>query len=115
MRSVRLELRSVCQGAISGSIKVEGIPDFDDRSLTPFEQQVLSDIEDGVEHFPGHLFSGQPDYTEWHRSENFAALRIDVELLDRTDLSDGELLVLREKCLVAWAEAAEKTRTPTPL
>lgn len=93
-------LQDICKRAIDGELTLK---DFNgqwpqDAKLNPFFQQLYEDIEDGVEHIPGFIFSRSIDYKSWHESETYFILCLDFILLGM-DKNADELLECRTSVL----------------
>lgn len=76
-------LTLLCSKALQGSLSLE---DFyaewpDDISDSEFASLLYEDIEDGVQHYPGHLFTGKPDTKAWESSQMYMSLYLDKQLL----------------------------------
>jgi len=81
--SSRQELLNLVNLAIEGQLDLD---DFDKLwpqglSSSAAAVKIYADVEDGVEHLPAKFFSKGPDWEMWKRSQMYALLCLDRELL----------------------------------
>ena len=104
-RSHVLQLvREAAQGRLSAH-------DFERRwparaETSVFLAGVREDIEDGVYHFPGEVWSGRPAWDRWKESDMLGRLVID-EVLLTSALDDDFLHALRAEMLFHAGSMAE--------
>ncbi len=80
---LRSQLLSLCQAALRGALTLEDLHDtLQPHVCTALVQYVYADIEDAVEHLPGHWLTGAPLLEEFMRSPEHFQLRLDVALLE---------------------------------
>lgn len=91
---------AMCDRALRGSLPLEELylewPD--DLKKSELGRLVFEDLEEGIQHFPGKLWSGQPDWEVWHTSEMFRRILIDYEVL-KLSLDEGALKSIRDSLL----------------
>jgi hypothetical protein len=90
----------LCDKAIEGELLFEDLCQQWPKELceSKLASVIYEDIEDGVQHFPGKLFSGKPDYEMWKSSDMFMRLYLDKKLLS-LDGNEEYLLEVRETLL----------------
>ena len=96
----RSELLSICDQAIEGKLSLKGFYSIwpGDIEQSEFLSCLYQDIEEGVQHFPGHWLTGAPDYKMWMHSEFFRKLSID-RLLLVSDKSASDLASIRSNAI----------------
>jgi hypothetical protein len=77
-------LEQLCHRALRGEL---GLDEFHaswprETLEDPFFQQLFDDVEDGVEHLPGHLFTGRTDFRAWTGSYEYRLILLDRLLLE---------------------------------
>ncbi|TLY22774.1 MAG: hypothetical protein E6K68_02065 [Nitrospirae bacterium] len=93
----RAQIAVFCDKAIQGKLTLNELYQQWPNELqkSKLASGIYEDIEEGVQHFPGKLFSGKPDYETWKSSEMYAKLYLDKKLL-ASDGSEDELVKVRE-------------------
>ena len=96
----RNELLHLCIKALDGELNADDFYSMwpDNIEDSKFIAKLYDDIEDGVLHFPGHLFSNKPDYKAWRDSYMYITLYLDKLLLS-SELSEEKLLELHDNIL----------------
>jgi len=98
-RKILIEL---CREVLQGNLDIE---EFfarwpDEIPKTPFVSALFDDLEDGVEHFPGHWFSGEKNFQAWESSDMAYRLGVDTQLLKsgllKSGLREEHMLYLRK-------------------
>jgi hypothetical protein len=96
----RHQIAELCDEAANGLLTIEQFyarwPE--DLCKQGIAQLIYEDLEDGVQHFPGKLFSALPDYESWKSSEMYKRIIVDREIL-KLDQSEDQLIELRHSLL----------------
>jgi hypothetical protein len=95
----RTTVKQLCVEALEGEIWLDDFYARRDSLGSPgaFLEQVLDDIEDGIEHTPGRLLRGGLNRRAWERSREYLLIYLDLCLLDASGSShsDADLLGCR--------------------
>lgn len=102
---LRTQLMDLCQRAITGTLTLEDLRQAFAASSerVRFVQHVYEDLEDAVEHLPGHWLTGAPLRAEFIRSPQHAQLQMDLALLQNGRDLTAEVLDECHRALSAWA------------
>jgi hypothetical protein len=95
-----IPIKSLCRDALAGNLKVDEFyskwpKSADDNS---FLQKVYTDVEDGIQHTPGHLLKGGIDFERWEKSDLYLRIYLDLSLLE-TGKPFTDLENLRERVI----------------
>ena len=82
-REILSTVQSLCRDALAGNIKLE---DFYTRwpkvaDTNSFLRQIHDDIEDGIQHTPGHFLKEGINHEAWRKSYSYLAVYLDLSLL----------------------------------
>jgi hypothetical protein len=97
IREWKPQVAQICSEVAEGAMTLEQFhqawpPGLEESQLA---QAIFDDLEDGVEHFPGTVWTGSPDYDSWRASDMHRRIRIDLEIL-RVDADESRLTQLRD-------------------
>lgn len=90
----------ICECALAGELGLEELHaswPIEARGK-PFYDRVFDDVEDGVEHLPGNLFTGRTNERLWRASHEYRVIYLDCLLL-RSHRRMEELEKCRESIL----------------
>lgn len=96
-RKIVLDL---CRRALKGNLTADQFyeawrPEIDAMGSY---SEIYDDLEEGVLHFPGKLFSRKPDYSVWLETDMYKVLYLD-ELLLASSLDMSKVAEIRKKIL----------------
>jgi hypothetical protein len=108
---IRKLLIELCELVLAGKINFE---DFYSKSHVfnaglvddIFYKEVFSDLEDGVQHAPGHLFKKGINAERWRESNEYSIILIDKILLEK-HLTSAISMKCREKFQNATSASQE--------
>lgn len=102
MESLKDLIKDLVERALIGELTFEELYDKWPQELEfdPFYEEVLLDLEAGIENFPPKVSGEKTDYETWVMMEEHAALSADLALLD-FELDTDEQLMLKDKLLIA--------------
>ena len=107
-RSILIDL---CDKALKGDLGLEAFfatwPE--EITKTGFVLQLFDDLEDGVEHFPGHWLSGKKDFKTWESSDMAYRVSVDLQLL-ASSLNEEQMFNLRKLILDKSIEDVEQIK-----
>ena len=90
----------ICTRALTGEVSIEEFYRIWPENLheSEFVVEIYSDLEDGIQHFPAKIFSGEPDEKSWKSSDMYRKILIDSVILS---LNNPELVLkeMREKII----------------
>ncbi len=98
---MRKKALAILEKAIEGKLDLKEFYDIWPSELNDnsFYDSVYENLESGIEHFPGNVFSMKPNYEVWHKMEEYYLLNVDKALIT-LEIDDTELLLyLREKII----------------
>lgn len=100
IETYRASLILVCEKVLRGELSLKEFCVLwpGEMAKTEFISELYDDLEDGVEHFPGHLLSGERDFETWTSSHMAQMIRIDLQLLI-SGLCEKDMLALRRAIL----------------
>lgn len=88
MTNSRVIVISLIEKALEGKLGLEELhSSWPENPNNEFWNDLFSNLESGVEHFPYELFSNMPDHEMWHKSREYNNLR---DYLQRLKLEDIE-------------------------
>lgn len=93
-------ITNLCRDALAGKLKIDQFYSKWPKSAEgkSFLQEVYGDLEDGIQHTPGHLLKGGIDFDKWQQSEFYVKIYLDLSLLEM-DRSFTFLKDLRERII----------------
>lgn len=93
----RATLVALCEKTLQGGVGLEEFIAVWPEAIaqTEFVRELFDDLEDGIEHFPGHWFSNKKNFKAWEESYMAYKLRVDAQLL-ASDLSEERMFALRK-------------------
>ncbi|HQR15664.1 MAG TPA: hypothetical protein PLZ37_13985 [Nitrospira sp.] len=102
-RVVLSTLQDLCRDVLGGTVKLEEFytrwPKAGDTSS--FLRQIHDDIEDGIQHTPGHFLKEGINHEAWKKSYPYLAVYLDLSLLNLNfafeDLEQHRKAILKSK------------------
>lgn len=91
------KVAQLCEQAARGALTLEEFHQAWPRGLeaSALADAIFEDLEDGVEHFPGKFWSGQPDYAAWKASDMYRRILIDLYTVDAGH-DESRLMAIRD-------------------
>ena len=96
----RQQVSQMSEQAAKGSITIEEFHRIWPKAAmdSALGRLIFEDVEDGVEHFPGTLWTGRPDFKSWEKSDARRRIAIDHEIL-KVEADESRLMKVREALL----------------
>jgi hypothetical protein len=81
-----LILLKLCHSALEAKIDIFHFYDewpYDEGKSDIFLKHLYDDLENGIQHTPGSIFTGKVLYDKWRKSEPFRLIQLDKMLLEK--------------------------------